>query len=82
MSNCKARTGCTYDVILAELNEAVAKVREFGGTVTGTKLPHWAETQKEVGTAFAKLVDKMQQAQAHLEACLICKPCYIHHILI
>ena len=82
MSNCKARTGCTYDVILAELNDAVAKVRQFGDSVTGTKLPHWAETQKEVGTAFAKLVDKMQQAQDHLEACLICKPCYIHHILI
>ena len=82
MSNCKARTGCTYDVILAELNDAVAKVREFAGTVTGTKLPHWVETQKEVNTAMVTLVERLQQAQAHLEACLICKTCCVHRILI
>ena len=48
-------------------------VRELGDCVEGTRLDDWNAKVAEVETAIAKLAEKVSDAEAHHEACLICK---------
>ena len=68
--NWKAPRKWAYDVILADLVEAIKAVKDHAESVESTRLDDWKAKVVEVENAITKLAEKIIDAEAHLEACL------------
>ena len=57
-------------MILADLTDAIKVVRNHADTVEATRWDDWRTKMMDIENAINKLVEKLSDAEAHLEACL------------
>ena len=57
-------------MILADLTDAIKVVRNHADGVEATRWDDWRTKMMDIENAINKLVEKLSDAEAHLEACL------------